>query len=126
MKERKPTIYVAGKMRGHTDGNFPSFDRQTKALREQGWVVINPAEMDREHGRPPSGHLEFDPSTSYRDQEFMREAMERDSVAICRDCTAIYMLSGWEKSRGAKCEWHLAKALGLDIYYESPLPYPED
>jgi hypothetical protein len=43
-------------------------------------------------------------------------------VAICSSCTAIYMMSDWETSRGAKCEWHLAKALGLEIFYEAPLP----
>jgi hypothetical protein len=52
----------------------------------------------------------------------MRDALKRDLLAICEDCTAIYMMSDWEKSRGAKAEWHLAKALGLDIYYEAPLP----
>jgi len=31
-------------------------------------------------------------------------------------------MSEFEKSRGAKAEWHTAKALGLEIYYEAPLP----
>tara|TARA_Y100000034_G_scaffold132979_1_gene197331 strand:+ start:1049 stop:1426 length:378 start_codon:yes stop_codon:yes gene_type:complete len=120
--KRGPTIYIAGPMRGYDDGNFPSFDRQAKILEEQGWNVINPAEMDRTDGSPPNGHVEFDPATDYEDREFMREALERDMISICRQCTAIYMMSRWEQSRGAKAEWHLAKALGLDIYYESPLP----
>ena len=121
--ERKPTIYIAGPMRGYKDGNFPAFDRQAKVLERQGWSVINPAEMDRTEGEPPNGHMDFDPSTDYEDREFMREALERDLVAICRDCTAMYMMSKFETSRGAKAEWHLAKALGLDIYYEAPLPH---
>ena len=56
------------------------------------------------------------------DDEFLREALKRDMVAICEKCTAVYMMSGWEKSTGAKTEWALAKALGLKIYYEAPLP----
>ena len=44
---RKPTIYVAGPMRGHHDYNYPAFDRQTRVLRAQGWDVVNPADMDR-------------------------------------------------------------------------------
>jgi len=119
---REPTIYCAGPMRGYEDGNFPAFDRQAKILEEQGWTVINPAEMDRTQGSPPNGHVEFDPENDYEDSEFMRKALRRDMIAICDDCTAIYMMSRWETSRGAKCEWHLAKALGLEIYYESPLP----
>jgi hypothetical protein len=122
MIKRKPTIYIAGPMRGYEDGNFPAFDRQAKVLEKQGWRVINPADMDRQDGSPPGGHLKFDPETDYDDREFMREALERDLVAICKDCTAIYMMSDWETSRGAKAEWHTAKAVGLKIYYEAPLP----
>ena len=78
--------------------------------------------MDRTEGEPPKGHMNFNPTTDYDDQEFMREALHRDLVVICKECTAIYMMSGWEDSRGAKAEWHTAKALGLNIYYEAPLP----
>ena len=119
---REPTIYVAGPMRGYEDFNFPAFDRQARVLRDQGWAVINPAEMDRKYGSPSSDPMEYDPVTSYEDREFMRQALERDMKAICCDCTSVYMMSGWEKSRGAVAEWHLAKALGLPIHYEAPLP----
>ena len=126
MSERKPTIYIAGPMRGYADGNFPAFDRQERVLREQGWEVINPANLDRTEGCPPNGHENFDPATDYDDHEFMREAMRRDCLVICERCTAMYMMTRWEQSRGAKAEWHLAKALGLKIYYEAPLPCPTD
>ena len=77
-------------------------------------------------GKPMADPMAFSPDTNYEDHEFMRSALRRDMVAICEECTAIYMMAEWEKSRGAKAEWHLAKALGLDIYYEVPLPiYPE-
>ena len=109
-------------MRGFEDGNFPAFDRQARVLKKQGWEVISPADMDRRDGAPPGGHLKFDPATDYEDSEFMRDALKRDLVAICDRCTAIYMMSGWETSRGAKAEWHTAKAVGLKIYYEAPLP----
>jgi hypothetical protein len=33
-------------------------------------------------------------------------------------CDAIYMLKGWEKSKGASLEHHIAKELGLEIYYD--------
>jgi hypothetical protein len=122
MSKRKSTIYIAGPMRGVEDFNFPAFDRQAEVLKNQGWRVINPAEMDRENGYPSSGPMEYDPAVNYKDQEFMRVALERDLIEICRNCTAIYMMSGWEKSRGAVAEWHTAKAIGLSMYYEVPLP----
>lgn len=122
MEKRKATIYVAGPMRGYVNFNYEAFDRQTDMLRKQGWEVISPAEMDRDISAPSSDPMEYDPQTNYIDQEFMREALGRDLAIICEDCTAVYMMSGWEKSRGAKAEWHTAKALGLEIHYEVPLP----
>tara|TARA_R100000234_G_C4938248_1_gene151724 strand:+ start:104 stop:490 length:387 start_codon:yes stop_codon:yes gene_type:complete len=116
---RKPTIYVAGPMRGYKDYNYPAFDERSELLREQGWNVINPADMDRADEKPNiSGPMEFDPEANYEDHEFMRQALKRDMVALCDDCTAIYMLNGWEKSKGANAEKALAVALGLDVYYE--------
>ena len=122
MIHREPTIYVAGPMRGHDDYNYPAFDRAASVLEEQGWNVINPAELDRNDDKPINGPHQFDPENNYEDHEFMRQALKRDMVAICDECTAIYMMSGWEESRGAKAEWHLARAMGLYIYYEAPLP----
>lgn len=113
MVERVPTVYVAGPMRGHEDFNHPAFDRQAEVLRIQGWEVINPADMDREI----QGFETYED-----DSEFLREALRRDFVALCERCTAIYMMSGWESSKGAKAEWAIAKALSLAIFYEAPLP----
>lgn len=113
---------MAGPMRGYEDYNYPAFDRCARVLKQQGWRVINPAELDRQAGKPTSGAMEFNPDTNYEDHEFMRRALLRDVVAICEDCTAIYMMSGWENSKGANAEHALAKALGLDVYYEAPLP----
>lgn len=123
---RKPTIYVAGPMRGYENWNYEAFDRQSKALEEAGWVVINPGEMDREYTQEllDTTPFDFDPNINYHDQEFLRKVLSRDMQFICKDCTAIYMMKGWEKSKGAKAEWSLAKALGLDIFYEVPLPPP--
>ena len=119
---REPTIYVAGPMRGYENYNYPAFDYRAKKLDEMGWTVINPAELDRNEGKPMSDPMAFSPETNYADHEFMRQALKRDMDALCDDCTAIYMMANWEESRGAKAEWHLAKALGLDIFYEIPLP----
>ena len=122
MNERQPTIYVAGPMRGFENYNYPAFDRCARVLRDQGWNVINPAELDRDQGKPISSAYDFDPDNCYEDHEFMRSALRRDMVAIGEECTAIYMMSGWEKSKGANAELALARALGIKIFYEAPLP----
>ena len=125
IRKRKPTIYIAGPMRGYEDYNYPAFDDRAKMLEDAGWDIVNPAALDRKAGKPSSDSHVFDPVNNYEDHEFMRTALQRDMDAICVECTAIYMMRDWEKSRGAKAEWHLAKALGLDIFYEVPLPYEQ-
>ena len=85
---RKPTIYVAGPMRGFENYNYPAFDRQTRVLRAQGWDVVNPADMDRTQFQPDSDPNDFNPDINYEDQEFMRDALKRDMVAICDKCTS--------------------------------------
>ena len=84
---REPTIYVAGPMRGFENYNYPAFDRCARVLRGQGWIVINPAELDREAGKPMADPMAFSPDTNYEDHEFMRKALLRDVVAICEECT---------------------------------------
>ena len=125
-KNREPTIYVAGPMRGYDNYNYPAFDYRSGKLKEMGWEVINPAELDRNQGKPLSDPKAFCPDSNYEDHQYMRSALKRDMDAICDKCTAVYMMANWEQSRGAKAEWHLAKALGLDIFYEIPLPEVSD
>lgn len=40
----------------------------------------------------------------------------RADLRLLLDCDAIYMLEGWEKSRGARIEYFLGVTIGLDIY----------
>jgi hypothetical protein len=109
-------IYVAGPMQGYPDFNFPAFETATYTLRKQGWEVCNPAEKDLdEHGesfgKGTQGTLEEVPEFS------LRRALAYDTNWICTEADAIFMLKGWEKSRGATAEHALAIALGHEIIY---------
>ncbi len=99
-------VYIAGPMRGYDSYNFPAFDQMALILRKRGYIVINPAELDR-----IAGVHEF---TDPLPEGFLREAMARDLQAIST-CDAIYLLKGWEKSSGVAVELSLAKLLGLKI-----------
>lgn len=39
-------------------------------------------------------------------------------LTILRRCDAVYMLSNWMSSEGARAELELAEKLGLEVYYE--------
>lgn len=95
---RVPRIYVAGPMSGLPDLNFPAFHAHAALLRERGAHVENPAEINPDPG------MEWD------------EAMRRDIPRLLT-CDTIALLPGWEKSRGATLEYHIAQSLGMTIHY---------
>jgi len=91
--------YVAGPMSGLPDFNFPAFHAEAARLRACGDTVLNPAE----NAEPPCKSWEG----------YMRMA-----IAQVVQCDAVFMLSGWEDSRGARLEHRIAKELGLTIAYQ--------
>lgn len=109
-------VYLAGKMRGVPEFNFPAFDAGTKALRDVGIEVFSPAERDRRED-------DFDPSgMAGTDDELvevgfsLRDALGDDLEYICKEADAVVVLPGWEKSSGAKAEVATARALSLPVY----------
>ena len=91
-------IYIAGPMTGHADFNIPAFDAKAKALTAEGWEVMNPADLAREHGTLRSHAF------------YMRLA-----IGMLLQCDAIHMLPGWGRSKGASLEYDVAMAIGLEL-----------
>lgn len=100
-------IYLCGPMRGLPNFGFDRFDAAAARLRALGHEVFSPAELDRQAG--------FNETTDEPSPAFLREAMERDVIAICRFCDTIALLPGWEQSQGVKVELAVAKFLGLRV-----------
>lgn len=92
-------IYIAGPMNGYPEMNFPSFHKAAKRLRDEGLKVINPAELN------PDVNADWS------------DCMDVDIDAVF-ECDTIYMLKGWEKSKGARIEYRIAKNRKMEIYYE--------
>lgn len=92
-----PSYYLSGPMTGIPDFNFPHFNTVAAALRLLGHSIINPAEIN---------------ATTDGD---WHNYLRADIKALC-DCDGIILLAGWERSRGAHLELHLAHRLGLSIY----------
>lgn len=109
------TVYIAGPMRGIPQYNFPAFDEAAKMLRGIYETVISPADLDREIGfvmpvEPWNWNelpLGFD----------FKAAQERDLAAVM-ESDAIYLLDGWEKSKGAKAELALAEWRGIEVLHQ--------
>lgn len=81
--------------------NFPAFHAAAAMLRAQGYAVINPAEITVDH-------------------DAKWEDCLRKDIAQLVTCEVIALLPGWENSRGARLEHHVAFALGFDVIELKP------
>lgn len=92
-------VYIAGPMSGYEGFNFSAFNRAEELLRGfYGYEhVINPAKLH--------------PTTDLPWAEFLKRDL-RELIT----CDAVFLLEGWEKSRGATLEAFVAYTLGLRLY----------
>jgi hypothetical protein len=83
-------------MSGIVDFNFPAFHAIAARLRNEGHEVVNPAEINTD--------------TTMTWEQCLRE----DIKHLC-DCEGIALMPGWEHSKGAQLELHVAHRLGLHV-----------
>lgn len=108
--------YIAGPMRGYPRWNFDAFDRAAEEFRNNGWIAVSPADIDRALGFDPDG-----PDDQVSD-EFLKKAILRD-IEVVLDCDAIVLLPGWEESSGVAIELAAAKMMRLEvIHYKQEEP----
>jgi hypothetical protein len=107
-------IYVAGPMRGKPEFNFPAFREAAARLRNAGWDVITPVDLE-----------ELDPTVP----PTANRAHALRDIAALATCHAIYLLRGWPNSTGAVAERACAVWMDLAIYqdydfniYTAPVP----
>lgn len=89
-------IYLSGPMSGIQDNNFPAFHDWAARLRAQGYEVVSPAEIQE------AGTWELCLRAD------MREMLE---------CEAIALMPGWENSKGANLELHVAHRVGMKVIH---------
>lgn len=101
-------IYIAGRMTGIKDYNFPAFYASEEKLKKMFEEVINPAKISALIAKLENTTID----------KISRKLCMREDIRQLLMCDAIYMLQGWEDSQGATLEHEIAKAIGLRIYYE--------
>ena len=104
------SIYVAGPMTGLPQHNFSAFDEAAERLRLSGWLVHSPVEIGWLCGVNTSDENEPDAETYRR--------LVRAEMAALVQCDAIYLLKGWEKSKGTRLELEVALAIGMEVIQE--------
>lgn len=101
MKKRK--IYIAGPMTGLPGYNYAKFNAWAEFLRISGWDVANPAEIGEKFGTADEINA---------DKQLLETVMAAEIEELAT-CDAVFLLKGWQNSRGSRKE--LAVALSRDL-----------
>lgn len=100
-KDYPITIYLSGPMSDIIDYNRTEFIKYADKYRNLGFKVISPIEID----------------TQFNQEDTYENYLRRDIRALLNDeITRMYLLPGWQKSKGANLEVHLAKMFKIPIY----------
>lgn len=91
--------YISGPMTGIENFNFPAFYVAERMLVNRGEKCFNPACHSIECG------FEY------------KDFLKLDIQAILL-CDKIYMLKGWESSKGAKLEKDIAESIGCEVEHQ--------
>lgn len=92
-------VYLSGKITGLPEAQARAqFRKAQLKILQIGFEVVNPLTLD---------HSINDTWESYM----------RTDISAMMQCDAIYMLPGWEQSRGAKLEYNLAKELNFHFIF---------
>lgn len=90
-------VYISGPIEHYDlEERRAAFGRAEQLLELHGFQSVNPMK----NGLPAEAHW--------------REHMRRD-IALLLECDAIYMLEGWELSKGCKLEMDVASSCGLKV-----------
>ena len=95
-KKRPAIVYVSGPITGHDDYILQFADAQER-LEMAGYIVLNPADLPQ--GMSPEKYMPI-------------------CMAMLEQADAVYMLQGWETSKGASVECLMAQYQGKQILYE--------
>ena len=89
-------LYLSGPMSGLPEHNFSAFNAEAARLRELGYDVVNPVDINPDPGTP------------------WHEFLRNDLLALLT-CDTIALMPGWQGSTGAHLEMHVAHRIAMPI-----------
>lgn len=91
-------IYISGAMANRPDKYKEEFAKTERELTDKGYIAVNPAQLPK--GLPTNKYMPI-------------------CMAMVDACEAIYMMKGWEKSKGACLEKAYAEYQDKLVVYET-------
>lgn len=106
MRPRIQWAYLAGKMRGVDQFNFPAFHEATAKLRYIGWLVTSPAEHEEQEG--------FDPTLNSLKGLDLTASFRWD-IGVILEVDYVIVLPDSEDSDGTRLELDIARKIGTPV-----------
>jgi nucleoside 2-deoxyribosyltransferase len=113
---KSQTVYISGPITNNIE--HPAHFVEAKSwLKNEGHRVLSPLDI----APPPSNDSSAASHNMWKDSQqeksetwcyYMKEAIQMLTKADC-----IYMLEGWEASKGARLEFYLATELNIPVHY---------
>ena len=98
------TIYISGPMTGIANLNHEAFDAAEKELESRGYIVVEPHDLIQPQMDGES------------DSDYYGRCIQID-IAELEHCDGIFLLPGWQASKGALREYKRAIELGLEVMH---------
>lgn len=95
-------LYIAGPMGGCVDLNHPAFHDAARLLRNEGYEITNPAEIDE--------------TVEERDRTWGHYLARDVAVILQGGLEGVAMLPGWRASRGAQLEGFAAQCIRIPLF----------
>jgi hypothetical protein len=104
MEKDKTKIYISGPISGHDfEQRRQAFKKVEERIRAVGYTPVNPIE----NGLLPGDHW---------------ENHMRADLRMLLECNAIFLMEGWEHSKGCKLEMDVASSCGIHVIIQhSPM-----
>ena len=119
---RRPLIYVAGPYSAadtyEKAANVRKAMRYMAKLWKAGWAAISPHAWSvwMERDRTLEGMSWAEAFGFYLSGDF----------AIIKRCDAIFLVPGWENSKGSCAEYAFARWLGMPVFFGPKIPSPDE
>ena len=117
MRTQKQTDkwYLAGPMTGVPQFNFPLFIKATAELRDNGYTIWTPAELDSPDVQKAALASPTGDQDDVNDIETWGDMLARDVKLITDELDGVVFLPNWQKSKGARLEAFVGLLTGKDF-----------